>query len=128
MLNGCSQAFIVYSQAIGGITIEAVGPDDLYESAVSSSDGAYRLRGLKPGFEYLIRVAPVDGVERGWPASYQVTLAKSSVTDKGFTVFMLPEVRRVTGVLKIDSDLVNQTSIEILKVCSISFLLSTLQF
>lgn len=103
-------------QGLGGVTIEAAGPDDLYESAVSSSDGAYRLRGLKPGVEYSIRVAPVDGVERGWPASYELVLGKSSVEDKGFTVFMLPEVRRVTGVLKIDQDLVNRTSVEILKV------------
>lgn len=98
------------------MTIEAIGPDDLYETTTSIEDGSYRVRGLMPDVKYNVRVAAVDGVERGWPPKHEVSVGRESVADKSFTVFMLPEVRRVTGAIKMNPDLVNQTSLEILKV------------
>lgn len=98
------------------MTIEAVGPNDLYETTTSNEDGSYRIRGLLPKMKYDIRVAAVDGVERGWPPKHEVLVGKESVGQKIFTVFMLPQLRRVTGAIKMNPDLVNQTSVEILKV------------
>ncbi|GMH37506.1 hypothetical protein BSKO_05379 [Bryopsis sp. KO-2023] len=103
-------------KVLGGVTIEAVGPDDLYESTVSADDGFYRIRGLKSDVQYNVRVVSVDGVERGWPESRSVTLQKKPESGLDFTVFLTPEVRRVTGVIDMDPDLCNRTSVEILQI------------
>ncbi|CAD7699502.1 unnamed protein product [Ostreobium quekettii] len=100
-------------KAVGNAIVEAVGTNDLYESGTTGADGSYRIRGLKPGIKYAVRVVQSGDVERGWPESREIVVKNKPVRGVDFKALLRPSGYRITGVLVTALDHLNQTTLEI---------------
>mmetsp|Transcript_6613 Transcript_6613/g.12469 ORF Transcript_6613/g.12469 Transcript_6613/m.12469 type:complete len:541 (+) Transcript_6613:278-1900(+) len=106
------------------VVLEAIGTDDdgerpkRYEETVSDSNGEYRLRGLYPGYTYVVQTKKKPQIEKSSPPKHTIKVGRRDAENVDFTVFRAPQKFDITGVVNASSLWIDSLSIQLLDLSS----------
>jgi len=113
-LNGEAEKFIaIEADSVTG---------DHHEETQSDANGDYRLRGLQPSRDYIIRIKPkkeskkMNPIERASPNQVSLSVETEDIRNADFVIFRKSATFDVCGVINTTSEWYSHLKIELIKV------------